>query len=145
MPCTKAVVPVFCSSESGLLFGCLEFLWNCLNNKIERIQNYALRVILRKPPLTSSSDLRQTLGWMTLKSRRKNTMLCQVHHCMKKQAPTYLSSKFITNSTPNHISTRGSSKIHLKRPLTNLYRSTFEFMGAQVYNTLPNSIRNINC
>ena len=32
-----------------------------LSNKIERIQNYAMRVILRKPPLTPSEESRKTL------------------------------------------------------------------------------------
>jgi len=50
------------------------------------MQNYALRVILRKPPLTSSELLWQTLGWTTLKIRCHNAMLCQVHHCCIKQA-----------------------------------------------------------
>lgn len=44
-------------------------VWNScgvtLSKHIERVQNYALRLILRKPPLTSSDLLRQTLGWTT--------------------------------------------------------------------------------
>jgi len=77
-------------------------VWNgcgaTLSKRVERIQNYALRVILRKPPLTSSELLRQTLGWTTLKTRCHNAMLCQVHRCCIKQAPPYLCSKFTTNS-----------------------------------------------
>ena len=41
-------------------------VWNncgaTLTGRVERIQNYALRMILRKPPLTSSELLRQILG-----------------------------------------------------------------------------------
>ena len=36
-----------------------------------------------------------------------------------------------------------SQKIHLNRPNTNFYQSTFEYMGAQAYNSLPREIRNI--
>ena len=49
-------------------------VWNgCgqgLSDRVERIQSYALTMILRKPPLTSSKLLRQTLGWTTLRARR---------------------------------------------------------------------------
>jgi len=84
---------------------------------------YALRVILRKPPLTSSELLRQTLEWTTLKIRCHNAMLCQVHRCCIKQAPPYLCSKFTTNSNLNYARTRGSDKLHLPRPRTKLWVS----------------------
>ena len=97
-------------------------VWNgcgaTLSKRVERIQNYALRVILHKPPLTSSELLRQTLGWTTLKTRCHNVMLCQVHRCCIKQAAPYLCSKFTTNSNLNYARTRGSDKLHLPRPRT---------------------------
>ena len=61
-------------------------VWNScgavLSKRIERVQNYALRMILQKPPLTSSESLRQTLGWSTLELRRQSALLCQVHRCL---------------------------------------------------------------
>ena len=55
-------------------------VWNncgaTLTGRVERIQNYALRMILRKLPPTSSELLQQILGWTTLKARRH--MLCFV-------------------------------------------------------------------
>ena len=57
------------------------------SDRNERIQNYAMRVILRQPPRTSSEQLRQALGWTTLKRRHQNAMLCQVHRCLQKCAP----------------------------------------------------------
>ena len=120
-------------------------VWNScgttLSDRVERVQNYALRIILRKPPRTSSEALRQTLCWTTLKRRRHNATVCQVHRCVNKQGPSYLNSKFVTNSTLNYACTRGFNKLHLKRPNTNFYRTTFEYMGAQLFNSLPEEIR----
>ena len=42
------------------------------------------------------------------------------------------------------LTTRGASKIHLQRPNTKFYQSTFEFMGTQAYNNLPQEIRDIS-
>ena len=106
---------------------------------------YVLRIILRKPPCTSSEALRQTLCWTiaTLKRRRHNATVCQVHRCVNKQAPSYLNSKFMTNSTLNYACTRSSNKLHLKRPNTNFYRTTFEHIGAQLFNSLPEEIQSV--
>ena len=51
---------------------------------------------------------------------------------------------YFTNSELNYwySTTKGADKIHLNRLNTNLYRSMFEFMGAQAYNSIPREIRN---
>ena len=122
-------------------------VWNgcgtTLTKRMERIQNYALRAILRKPPLTSSELLRHTLGWTTLKTRRHNALLCQVHRCYTNQAPPCLCSKFTANSNLNYARTRGSNKLLLPRPRTNFYHSSFEFQGALHFNQLPENIRGL--
>ena len=95
-------------------------VWNScgvvLSNKIERIQNYALRIIFQKPPRRSSAELREAAGWTTLKTRRHNAMFCKVHRCLRSQGPRYLTRKFHTNSNLNYATTRGANKIHLLRP-----------------------------
>ena len=85
------------------VYGVPFVMWNSCgvgqSDRIERVQNYAMRIILRKPPRTNSDSLRQALSWTTLKARRHNAMLSQVHRCVKGQAPFYLSSKFTLNSS----------------------------------------------
>ena len=41
------------------------------------------------------------------------------------------------------MSTLRSTKLHLHRPLTEFYRSSFEFQGATHYNKLPKATRDI--
>ena len=115
-----------------------------LTQRVEKIQNYAMRMILRKPPQTSSAYLREALKWTTLKNRRTNGMATQVHRCRLKQAPTYLNSKFTVNNEFHHIQTRGAQKLHIPKPLSNYFHSSFEFQGAMIYNALPDYIRDIN-
>ena len=95
---------------------------------------------LTKPPRTSSDSLRQVLGWTTLKARRHNAMLSQVHHCVKGQAPNCLSSKFTLNSSFGYNGTHGANKLYLKQPQTQYYHTSFEFKGAMAYNKLPETI-----
>ena len=104
-------------------------------------------MILCKPPFTSSELLQPILGWTTLKARRHNAMLCQVHHCCTNQAPPYLCSKFTPNSDLNCIRTRVSNKLHLPRHWTNFYHSSFESEEPcilTIYWRTSESLRDVN-
>ena len=114
-----------------------------LTKRVERVQNCAMRMILQKPLRTRSNDLRTKLNMITLEQRRQINMTCLVHRCLLSQAHSYVSSKFVTNSTFGYTNTRGRNKIHLKRPLSDFYQSTFEFQGSKLFNDLPENIREI--
>jgi len=110
---------------------------------LERIQNYAMRLITGNPPRTSSAPLRQNLGLTTLRARRQIATIIQVKRCLVGCAPPYMLGKFVTNSNFGYNHTRGANKLHLKRPNTNFYKHSFEFKGAVLYNSLPESIRTV--
>ncbi len=96
-----------------------------------------------KPSVTSSELLRQTLGWTTLEKRRRNALLSQVHRSSTNQAPSYLCSKFMSNSSLHYAEARGSTKLHLPHPRTKFHHSGLEFQGAKIFNSLPKSIREL--
>ena len=95
-----------------------------------------MRLILCQPPQTRSEPLRQRLGWTSLHQRRHLAFLKQVHRYINKRAPVYPLEKFQTNSNFGYCGTRGEGKLHLKRPLSDFYRSSFEFQGAFHFNRL---------
>ena len=72
-------------------------------------------------------------------------MLCQVHWCVQKCVPPYLTSKFVMNSTLGYTVTRGANKLHLSWPYSNFYRNSFEFQGALHFNSFPASVRSLTC
>ena len=110
-----------------------------VSNDIERIQNYAMRISsISPPPHTPSAPLREKLNWTTLRQRRHNHMLCQVHRCVLQQAPEYLTCKFLHNS---YTSTHGSGKLKIPSPRTNKLKMSFQYQGALHYNNLSADIR----
>lgn len=138
---TQSMIPVPKQQTDRKSAGC----GHCgatLSDKLERVQNYALRIIQSKPPRTRSEPLRRALGMSTLRQRRHINMLSQVHRCQLQHAPSFLATKFACNSE-NYTSTRGANNIHLKRPQTEWYRSSFEFEGAKQFNSLPETVRSI--
>ena len=121
-------------------------VWNTysrnLTNKVERIQNYALCIILSKPPLTSSSLKR--MGWTTLEVRRKILQLVQVCRCVSQEAPHFLCQRFQLNSNlSNYANTRGLNKLRIPRVRMNFLHNSFTFQGSQMYNSLEKEIREI--
>ena len=95
---------------------------------------------LIQAPRTPSAPLRNQLRWTTLHKWGHNSMLCQVHWCVLKQAPSYP----VSGKSKNwciYSSTRGANEVHRPQPRTETYRSSFEFQGALEYNQLPRTIR----
>ena len=87
-----------------------------LQNSIERIQNYGMRLILNRPPRTPSDELRRALKWDTLFNRRRRCRLQLVHKCVNKYAPDYMMNRLCTNASLGRPCTRGHSKLYLNRP-----------------------------
>ena len=73
-------------------------------------------------------------------------MMLQVHRCLHKAGPPYLNSKFVFSRRSMHEDqpkSRGSMRLVLHRcPKTNMYRSSFEFQGASLYNHLSDCVKN---
>ena len=61
-----------------------------LQQRVERIQNYAMRLICSKPPRTPSEKLRSDMNCMPLSKRQELFRLALVHWCVRGWAPTYL-------------------------------------------------------
>ena len=89
------------------------FCSKTVSDRLQRVQNYAMRVILKKPPRTSSSTCLQSLGWQTLYHHRCLLLLCQVKRCLLKISPSYLTSLFLTNEQFGYTCTRGRDKIYI--------------------------------
>ena len=76
----------------AVLFG--TFVQNHYPFNLQRVQNYAMRLILKQPPRTSSLYCLQLLNWMDLYRQRCLFVTYQIHKCVLKLAPAYLSSNF---------------------------------------------------
>ena len=92
-----------------------------LQQRVERIQNYGMRLICSKPPRTPSESLRKELNWMPLTKRREIFRQVLIHRCFHNQAPTYLSKSFHRNEMYGPRVTRNSSKLHLASVNTGIW------------------------
>ena len=112
-----------------------------LQQRVERIQNYAMRLICAKPPRTLSEVLRGKLNWMTLTKRREIFRQVLIQRSIQNQAPSYLSKLFQTTETYGPRVTQNSHKLHLTSVNTEFCKNATSFRGSQIWNSLPQRLR----
>ena len=78
------------------------------STKLEGVQNFAARIVLRRHGYAPATSMQKKLGWPTLLSRRILGETLILHRCLSGSAPDYLSSLLKpTSSVHSHI-TRSS-------------------------------------
>ena len=118
-------------------------MWdNCTQRDSSHLQslfNYACRLVLNRPRLSSSSALWNKLGLTSLCTRRKLHLAEIVYKCHHSLAPGYLSSLFCC---PNHHHNKRTKNLaNLPSARTCYGQRAFAFIGASLWHSFPQSIR----
>ena len=105
---TATLVSAFILSRidycNSLLFGST----HDVTSHLQRIQNYAARVILRLPILSSITIHLNSLYWLPVKVRSTYKLACLCYHCHSSTAPSYVTD--MLHKKPLHTrNTRSSS------------------------------------
>ena len=128
----------YCNS---LLFGST----HDVTSHLQRIQNYAARVILRLPMSSSITIHLKSLHWLPVKVRSTYKIACLCYHCHSSTAPLYVTD--MLHKKPLHTrNTRSSSytmpllnrPAHSKATLGDL---SLSFASSSVWNFIPNDVR----
>ena len=87
---TATLVSAFALSRidycSSLLFGST----HDVTSHLQRIQNYAARVILRLPKSSCMTTHLKSLHWLPIKVRNTCKIACLCYHCHNCTAPSYV-------------------------------------------------------
>ena len=105
---TATLVSAFVLSRidycNSLLFGST----NDVTSHLQRIQNYAARVIFRLPMSSSITIHLKSLHWLPVKVRSTYKIACLCYHCHSSTAPSYVTD--MLHKKPLHTrNTRSSS------------------------------------
>ena len=115
-----------------------------VTSHLQRMQNYAARVILRLQKSSSITIHLKSLHWLPVKVRSTYKIACLCYHCHSSTAPSYVTGMLHRN--PLHTrNTRSSSYTMplLNRPAyskATLGDRSFSF-ASSVWNSIPNDIR----
>ena len=142
---TATLVSAFVLSRidtcSSLLFGST----HDVTSHLQRILNYAARVILRLPQLSSITIHLESLDWLPVKVRSTYKIACLCYHCHSSTAPSYVTG--MLHRKPLHTcNTRSSSYTMplLNRPAhskATLGDHSFSFASSSFWNSIPNDVR----
>ena len=111
-----------------------------LSDKLQKLQNRAVRIITNSPYDASSGPLLEQLGLYRLKVRRGKLLAIEMYKIYNGQVPIYLRKKFTKPLTPYGLRD-SSSKLQLPLPKTNYGKKRLSYKGAYVWNNLPKDLR----
>ena len=128
----------YCNS---LLFGST----HDVTSHLQRIQNYAARVILRLPKSSSITIHLKSLHWLPVKVRSTYKIACLCYHCHSSTAPSCVTD--MLHKKPLH--TRNTRSSSYSMPLLNrpahskatLGDRSLSFASSSVWNSIPNDVR----
>ena len=114
-----------------------------LSEKLQKLQNRAIRVITKSSYDTSSRLLLTSLGWNNLSSRRAKQKANLMYKCINNLAPAYLCNLFLPR-IPSYDFRNAKKKLLLPKPRTDYLKHSFSYSGAILWNNLPEEIRTSN-
>ena len=116
-------------------------------NKLQRIQNHAARIVLRKPMHVSATSMLKALHWLPVKARIQYKIACLCFQCQcHNTMPSYLSDILHPYLPPRTLCSLDTSLLTIPRFCLETYgRRSFSVFGPTVWNSLPLSLRKTQC
>ena len=111
-----------------------------LNDKLQKLQNKAARVITKSQYDASSRYLFSKLGWDNLLTRRKKHKAILMFKTINDLTPFYLHELFESRSTGYNLR-NSEHTLFVPKPRTNYGKRSFSYSGAVLWNDLPQNVR----
>ena len=113
-----------------------------LSNKLQRLQNRAARVITGLPYSVRSKEIRKQLGWSSLLEMRKQQKAIMMYKIVNGLVPSYMADMFSSQYGSQVYNLRNSTlNFEIPNARTELYRNSFAFTGAKIWNELPEDLK----
>lgn len=113
-------------------------------NKLERLQNLAIRFIFGLRKYDHVSEFRQKLKWLPIRRRRELHVLSLLYRVLfDPKTPSYLKEKFKFKFVGDQSEVRTTRKLTLCIPtyVTKFYAQSFTVQAILLWNALPLDIR----
>ena len=106
-------------------------------DRLQKILNFAARVIFGRRKFDHVSDLRDQLGWMTPAKMSDCQTLVTAQKAIQHREPEALASLFTHNREARAKCTRQDHLFHLPRPRLETGKRRFGYRAAALLNSLP--------
>ena len=114
-----------------------------LISKIQKLQNRALRIVLKLPPLTPTNLIFSNLNTMTVSKRIHFQLACQAFRASTGAAPDYLCRRLNMIQPGNRPTTRAITQgsYIIPKPNCEIFKNSFSYRAPSLLNTIPLTIR----
>ena len=115
--------------------------------KLQRIQNWAAKVVLQQSKYDSSTSALMSLHWLPIKERIDFKILTLVFKCLHRMAPAYLCSliKHKTYSRTTRASLQTGHTLDIPRVKKETFAArSFSVYGPRLWNSLPTHIQSLD-
>ena len=109
-------------------------------DRLQKIINFAARVIFGRRKFDHVSDLRDQLDWMAPKTMSDYQTLLTAHKAIQHNEPEELAALFTQNREVRERGTRQDHLYHLPRPRLETGKRRFGYRAASLLNSLPAEI-----
>ena len=110
-----------------------------LGQKLQRMQNWAARIITGSDYYTRSSEILRSLNWINLEDSRALQFKKLMYKTANNMVPSYLiTDEFIRTSSVHEYNLRGANHIFfVPTPLSEYRKKSFSYRGAILWNNTP--------
>lgn len=124
---------------------CSSVLYLCRDSvlcRLQRIQNRAMRIILKCNRYTPIRSMLNILLWLNVKQRIVVNVMCFIFKIKHNLVPSYLRKylRYVRDSQP--YSLRNRDDFRLPNYLDNITQDSIVYKGCQLFNTMPSAIKN---
>ena len=113
-------------------------------SKIQKILNFAARVIFARRKFDHVSDLRERLGWLPAQLMADHRTLCLTHKVLVSGEPVSLAASLSHNSEIRQRRTRQDSSLHVPRSRREAGKRRFCARAPALYNKLSSNLTSLS-
>ena len=111
--------------------------------KLQVLQNRAMRIILKCHKRTHITEMRNKLNWLSVKQTIMLNVLCLIFKIKNKLMPNYLNVNLsYVSDVYSNMSLRNSSNFRPQQYLSKNSQNNVFFKGVKEYNNIPQEIKN---
>lgn len=123
---------------------CATILFICCNedlNRLQKLQNIGMRVLLKMNRFTSIQFMLNKLGWLNIRQFLDFSVMVFIYKVKTNMLPSYLGDRLVENNKIYSYQTRSANSFYLCNVNTQLgFKSVF-YNGIRKYNNLPEDIK----
>ena len=114
-------------------------------DKLQKVQNFAGRIILGLRKYDHISDGLRSLKWLPIREKLILNDATMMHKCINKLVPDYLADMFRLRSQIHSRQTRSSGALNIPLCRLSTGQRSFAFRGAKLWNSLNDNIKSLKC